>query len=96
MKKTSHGGKEIVGRLQFVVGSVELVSSVLGPSFLSMDGVEQREPLREVVIAETAGALLDVGLDVEDGVAVAGMPRARHFSQVLHDHVPLAQDHRGQ
>ena len=94
MEEAANGGEEIVGGFELVVGAVEIVCRA-GPGLLGLDGVEEGEPLGEVVIAQTAGALFDVRLDVEDGVAVFSVAGAGHLGEVLNDGIPLAQDDGG-
>ena len=47
-------------------------------------------------IRDSAGTVLEVGLQVEDGVAEAGVTGAGNFAELLGDGVPLAQDQAGQ
>ena len=96
MEKTSDGGEKVVGGFGLVVGAVEIVGGGTRPGFFRLDGIEQGEPLREVVVAQAPRGFLDVRLDVEDGVAVFGVAGAGHLGEVLDDGVPFAEDDRGQ
>src|SRR5579883_104669 len=47
-----------------------------------------------MVIAQAAGALLDIGFEMKDGIAVLGVAGAGELGEVLDDGVPFAQDER--
>src|SRR5579885_1806204 len=47
-----------------------------------------------MVIAQAAGALLDIGFEMKDGIAVLGVAGAGELGEVLDDGVPFAQDAR--
>ena len=50
----------------------------------------------QLVIAQTARTLLDIGFEMEDGVAVFLVPRAGQVGKSMHDAAPLAQRNFGQ
>jgi hypothetical protein len=52
---------------------------------------EEGEPDGEVIVAQAAGTLFEVGLEVKDGVAEAGMASAGNFAELLGDGVPLTE-----
>jgi len=57
---------------------------------------EEGEPDGEVVVAEAAGTILEVGLEVKDGVTELGVAGAGDFTQLLGDGIPLAEDQTGE
>ena len=54
---------------------------------------EAAEPGADVRIAQTAGALFDVGLEVEEGIAIFGVASAGHFEEAGADFFAIAGDH---
>ena len=45
----------------------------------------------QLVIAQTAGTLFDIGFEMEDGIAVFLMAPAGQIGKAMHDATPLAQ-----
>ncbi len=56
-----------------------------GPGLLRLQGEKQIEPLGKLIVAQTAGTLFDIGLEMEDGVAVFQVARAGHLGEILDD-----------
>ena len=52
---------------------------------------QQREPHRQVIVAQAAGTVLQVRLKMKDRVAELGMPRASDLAESLRDRIPFAQ-----
>ena len=95
VEETSGRGEEVEGRFELVVGArKKLLAVALGQLSAPAATKQQAQPLRELVIAQAAGTFLDVGFEMEDGIAVFGVAGARHLGEVLHDGVPFAQDER--
>ena len=69
VEKTSGGGEEVEGGFGIAAGALEDAAALARPllGFLEME--EQREPDREMVVAQAAGTVLEVGLEMKDGVA---------------------------
>ena len=53
--------------------------------------VHQVEPVGQLVIAQTAGTLFDIGFEMKDGVAVFLMTNPGEFGEPVDDAAPLAQ-----
>ena len=58
--------------------------------------VQQVQPVGQLVIAQTARALFDIGFEMEDGVAVFLVARAGQIGKFMHDAAPLPQCDFGQ
>src|SRR5579875_166341 len=91
VQEATDSGKEVKCVLTLVVRAIQIVAEELGPCLVLAQGVQDGQPLREVIVAQATGALLDVGLEMEDGVAEPGVARAGDLGEVLHDYVPLAE-----
>ena len=96
MEETACGGEEVEGSFGVAAGALEDASALAGPFAGFLEVKEESEPDGEVVIAQAAGTLFQVGLEVEDGVAEAGMAGAGNFAELLGDGVPLAEYEAGQ
>ena len=96
VEKTSRGGEEVEGGLGVAAGALEDAAALAGPllGFLEME--EQGEPDGEVIVAQAAGTILEIGFEMKDGVAELGVAGAGDLAQLLGDGVPLAQDQAGQ
>src|SRR5579859_6639505 len=57
---------------------------------------QECEPHGEVVVAQAARTVLEVWLEVEDGVRVLLMAGTGNLAQLLGDGAPLAQNQTGQ
>ena len=95
VEKTSRGGEEVEGGFGVAAGALEDAAALAGPLLGLLQVKEQGEPDGEVVVAQAAGTLLEIGFEVEDGVAVLGVAGAGDFAQLLGDGVPLAQNEAG-
>ena len=96
VEETAGGGKEVEGGFGVSASALEDAAALARPLLGLLEMEEQGEPDGEVVVAEAAGTLLEVGLEMEDGVAVFGVAGASDLSQLLGDGVPLAQDQAGE
>ena len=96
VKETARGGEEVEGSFGIAAGALEDAAPLAGPllGFLQME--EQGEPDGEVVVAQAAGAVLQIGFEMKDGVAVLGVAGAGDFAQLLGDGVPLAEHEAGE
>jgi hypothetical protein len=92
VEKTSRGGEKVEGRFGVAAGAVEDAAAMARPLLGLLEMEEQGEPDGEVVVAQAAGAVLEVGLEVKDGVAEFGVADAGYLAQLLRDDVPLAQE----
>ena len=96
VEETSRGGEEVEGRLGVAAGALEDAAAVAGPLLGLFEVEEQGEPDGEVVVAQAAGTVLEVRLQVKDGVAEFGVAGAGDLAELLGDGVPLAQHQAGQ
>ena len=96
VKETSRGGEEVEGGFGVAAGALKDAAALAGPflGFLEME--EQGEPDGEVVVAQAAGTVFQVGFEVKDGVAELGVTGAGDFAELLGDGVPLAEHEAGQ
>ena len=95
VEKTSGGGEEVEGGLGVAAGALEDAAALAGPLLGLLEVEEQGEPDGEVVVAQAAGTVLEIGFEVEDGVAELGVAGAGDLAQLLRDGVPLAQHQAG-
>ena len=96
MEEASGCGQEVEGSLGVAAGALEDAAALARPLAGFLEVEEQGKPDRDGwLIAQAARALLQVGLEVKDGVAVLGMTGARQLAQLLSDGVPLAQHQPG-
>jgi hypothetical protein len=96
VEKTSGGGEEVEGGLGVAAGALEDAAALAGPLLGLLEVEEQGEPDGEVVVAQAAGTILEVGFEMKDGVAELGVAGAGNLAQLLGDGVPLAQHQAGQ
>src|SRR5580704_1995866 len=95
VKKTSRSSEKVEGRFGVAAGALEHTAALTRP-FLGVFEVEQQgEPDGEMVIAQPAWTIFEIGFEVKDGVAVLGVAGARNLSELLRDGVPFAQDEAG-
>jgi len=95
MEKTSDGGEEVKGGLGIPARAVEDAATMARPLLGLLEVEEEGEPDGEVVVAQSTRAVLDVGLQVKDGVAEFGVADTGDLAQLLRDVVPLAQEEVG-
>ena len=95
VKETSRRGEKIEGRLGVAAGDLEDAAALAGPFLRFFQMEQQSEPDGEMVVAQAAGAILEVGLQMEDGVAELGVAGAGDLAELLCDGVPLAQHQAG-
>ena len=96
VEKTSDGGKEIEGGFGVAAGALKDAAALAGPLFGLLEMEKDGEPDGERVVAQTAGAVLDIGLEMEDGVAEFGVAGAGELGEPLGDGGPLAEDETGE
>ena len=91
MQKTSRRSQKIEGRFRVAARALEHSAALPRPllGFLQME--QHREPHREMIIAQSAGAIFQVGFQMKDGIAKLGVPRARNLAQLLRNRRPFAQ-----
>ncbi len=92
VEETSSGGKEVEGGLGVAAGALEDSAALAGPFLSLLEMKKKGEPDGEVVVAQAAGTLFEIGLQVKDGVAVFGVAGAGDFAELLGYGVPLAED----
>ena len=95
VQKTSRRGQKIEGGLGIAAGALEDSAALPGPLLGFLQVEQKREPDGQVIVAQAARTLLQVRLEMEDGVAVLGVAGAGNFAQLLRDGVPLAQNQAG-
>ena len=91
MEEASRCRKKIESGFSIAAGALENSTALAGPFLRLFQVEEQGEPDGEMVVAQTAGTLLEVRLEMKDGVAVLGVAGTGDFAQLLSDGVPLAQ-----
>jgi hypothetical protein len=96
VKETSGGGEEVKGRFGVAAGGLEDAAALAGPLLGFLEVKEQGKPDGEVVVAQTAGTILQVGFQMENRVAKLGVARSGDFAELLGDGIPLAEDQAGQ
>ena len=79
VQKAARSGQKIKRRLGIAARALENATALAGPfpGFLQME--EQRKPDGQVIVAQAARTLLQVGLQMENGVAILRVPRAGQF-----------------
>ena len=95
VKKTSGRGEKVEGGFGVAARALEDAAALAGPLLGLLQVEEHGEPDGEVVVAQAAGTIFQIGLEMEDGVAVLGVAGAGDLAQLLRDGVPLAQDEAG-
>ena len=96
VKKTSGGREEVKGGLSVAASALEDAAPLAGPFLGLLEVKEESEPDGEVVIAQTARTVLQVGFEMKDGVAEFGVAGAGNFTELLSNGVPLAQHQAGE
>ena len=96
VKETSCGGQEIEGCLGVAAGALEDAAALAGPLLGFLEVEQECEPDGQVVVAQAAGTLLQVGLEVENGVPELAWRERAISPELLGDGVPLAQHQAGQ
>ena len=95
VEKTSGSGQEVKGGLGVAARALEDATALPRP-LLGLFQMEQHgKPDREVVVAQPAGAVLQVRFQMEDGVAELGVAGAGNLAQLLGNGGPLAQHQSG-
>ncbi len=95
VQETSGGGEEVEGGFGVAARALEDATALAGPLFGLLQMKEEGEPDGEVVVAQAAGTVFQVGLEMKDGVAELGVAGAGNFAELLRDGVPLAEDEAG-
>ena len=90
VEETSSGSKKIESSLGVSAGTLEDAAPLAGPLFGLFEVEQQGKPDGQMIVAKAAWTLLQVGLQVKDGVAVLGVAGAGNFAQLLRNRVPLA------
>ena len=96
VKETAGGGQEVKGGLGVSARALEDASAVAGPLFGLFEVKEQCEPDGQAEVAQSAWTILEIRLQMEDGVAEFGVARAGDLAELLRNGIPLAQDQVGQ
>ena len=95
VQKTSGRGQKVEGRLGVAACALEDATPLPRPLFGFLQMEQHREPDGEVIVPQAAGTLLEIGLEVKDGVAVFCVAAAGNFAQLLRNVVPLTQHQAG-
>ena len=95
VEKTSGGGEEVEGGFGVAAGALEDAAALARPLLGLLQVEEEGEPDGEVVVAQAAGTILQVGFEMKDGVAEFGVAGAGDLAELLRDGVPLAEDEAG-
>ena len=95
MQKTSCRRQKVEGRFRVTARALEHSPALPRPLFGFLQMEQHCEPHREMVIAQSSGAIFQVGLQMKDGIAKLGMPRAGNLAQLLRNRRPLAQHQAG-
>src|SRR5260370_15581349 len=96
VKKTSRRGKKIEGRLGIAARTLENSAALPRPFLRVLQVKQQREPDREMVIAQPAGAVLEIRFQMIDGIAVFGMAGTRDIAPRLCQPATLHLQHTGE
>ena len=96
VEETARGGEEVKGGFGIAAGALEDAAALAGPFLGFFQVEEQGEPDGEVVVAQAAGTIFEIGFEMKDGVAELGVTGAGNFAQLLGDGVPLAQHEAGE
>ncbi len=107
VKETAGGGEEVEGCFGVAVGGLPVAipaergglfsrggdaAPLLRPGLVLFEMEEQGEPRGQVEVTQAAGTILDVGFEVEDGVAEFGVAGPGDFAEFLGDLIPFAED----
>ena len=95
VQKTSRRGQKIEGGFGIAARALEDATPLPRPLLGLFQMEQKREPDCQVIVAQSAGTVLEVGFEMEDGVAVLGVAGAGNLAQLLRDRVPLAQNQAG-
>ena len=95
VEETSGGGEEVEGGFGVAARALEDAAALARPLFCLLQVKEQGEPDGEMVVAQAAGTVFQVGFEMKDGVAEFGVAGAGDFAELLRDGVPLAEDEAG-
>ena len=95
VEEDTSGGEEVEGGLCIGVEGGSGADALLRPGFGFFEEEEECEPGCQIEVAEAAGTLLDVGLEMEDSVAVLGVAGASEFAELVGDGVPFAENCSG-
>ena len=90
VQETSCRGEKIEGRFRIAARALEHAAPLPRPLLGLLQMEQEREPHSEMVVAQAAGTVLQVGLEVKDGVGVLLVAGAGDLAQLLRDRVPLA------
>ena len=95
VEETSGSGKKIEGGFGVAARALEDAAALARPLLGGFEMEEDGEPDGKRVVAQAAGTILQVGFEMEDGVAEFGVAGACDFAKLLRDGVPLAQKEAG-
>ncbi len=96
VKETSSGGEEVEGGFGVAAGGLEDSTSLPWPLLGFLQVEQQGKPDGQMVVAQTAWTVLEIGLEMKDCIAEFGVAGAGNFSQFLCNGVPLAQYQAGE
>ena len=96
VEKAARGAQKFKRRRSVVVHRIKGVSKAGGPGLVFANMVQQVEPVGQLMIAQTARTLFDIGFEMEDGVAVFLVARAGQVGKPVNDAAPFAQCDFGQ
>ena len=96
VEKAARSAEKFKRRRSVVMHRVEGVSEAGWPGLMFANVVQQVEPVGQLVIAQAAWTLFDIGFEMEDGVAVFLMACAGQIGKSMDDAAPLAQRDFGQ
>ena len=83
VQKTSRSGQKIKCGLGVAARALEDAASLAGPLLGLLQVEQNREPDRQVIVAQSAGTILQIGLEVKDGVAELGVAGAGNFARAF-------------
>ena len=85
MQKTSRRRQKIERRFRIAARALEDSAALPRPLLGFLQMKQNREPHREMIVAQSAGAIFQVRFQMKDGVAVLRVPRAGNLAQLLRD-----------
>ena len=91
VQKTSRRRQKIKRRFRISARALEHSAPLPRPFLGFLQVEQQRKPHRQVIVAQPTWTILQVRLQMKDGVAESCMPAARDLAQLQRNRVPLAQ-----
>ena len=95
VEKTARRGEKIESRFGVAARALEDAAALPRPLLGLLQMEQNSEPDGQVIVAQPAGTILEVGFQMKDRIAELGVAGAGDLAQLLRDGVPLAQHEAG-